>query len=314
MVLLSVAIATYNGEAYLKEQLDSIYSQTRLPDEVVVVDDCSVDGTVEILQEYHKRYGLIYYVNERNLGFNQNFGKAIGLCSGQYIALCDQDDIWFPQKLERSLLRLQSVERRGIPTLVSSQCQDIDGKGNLLPKKFPRRDTSSMCDTLCGMRNSQGCCLMFNRNLVELILPIPPTDKIVTFDIYISLVAAMVGVKYNMAEPLMYYRHHQSNAIARLSNRSKSIKTKLKFNKYVLTYYPDFIPNERFALIEFVYRKFNRDIPQQRKNLIDRVLMLGDMSLPLYRRLNIIHTFSNLNCRKKWSMISKAIFAAIYKF
>ena len=92
--LISIAIATYNGEKYLEEQLDSIYAQTYKNIEVIVTDDCSSDKTVEILKKYYKSHGLKYVINETNLGFVKNFEKAISLCRGDYIALSDQDDIW----------------------------------------------------------------------------------------------------------------------------------------------------------------------------------------------------------------------------
>ena len=97
--LVSIAMATYNGEKYLKEQLDSIYAQTYKDIEVIVCDDCSSDKTVEILDEYKEKYGLKYYINEKNLGFKKNFEKAISLCSGDFIALADQDDIWIENKI-----------------------------------------------------------------------------------------------------------------------------------------------------------------------------------------------------------------------
>ena len=75
--MISLVMPTYNGETYLREQLDSIYGQTLVPDEVIVVDDCSTDGTVEILKEYSIKYGLKFYINDTNLGYNKNFAKGI---------------------------------------------------------------------------------------------------------------------------------------------------------------------------------------------------------------------------------------------
>jgi len=98
--LISFALATYNGSKYLKEQLDSFYNQTYKNFEVIVVDDVSTDDTVKILEQYKRKYGLIYFVNSTNLGVTKNFEKAISMCSGEYIALADQDDIWLPKKLE----------------------------------------------------------------------------------------------------------------------------------------------------------------------------------------------------------------------
>ena len=98
--LVSVAMATYNGEPFLREQLDSIYNQTYKNIQVLVTDDCSDDKTVHILEEYKIRYGLQYYVNDKTLGAVRNFERALSFCKGEYIALSDQDDIWFREKID----------------------------------------------------------------------------------------------------------------------------------------------------------------------------------------------------------------------
>src|SRR5258708_3925751 len=98
--LVSIALCTYNGEAYLKEQLDSLIDQTYPNCEIIIVDDCSKDGTVDILKQYANEYTQIkLYINTENLGYTKNFEKAIVLCNGEYIALCDQDDIWDKNKI-----------------------------------------------------------------------------------------------------------------------------------------------------------------------------------------------------------------------
>lgn len=99
---LSVVLCTYNGARYLEQQLASIASQTRLPDEMIICDDRSSDGTVDILKNFAlgARFPVQLYLNERNLGSTGNFEKAIGLSSGDIIFPCDQDDYWHPQKLE----------------------------------------------------------------------------------------------------------------------------------------------------------------------------------------------------------------------
>jgi len=100
---VSVALCTYNGAAYLGEQLDSIVAQSRPPDELVVCDDGSTDGTVGLLQAFvpEAPFPVRLYRNERNRGFAKNFERAISLCTGDFIALSDQDDVWKPEKLAR---------------------------------------------------------------------------------------------------------------------------------------------------------------------------------------------------------------------
>ncbi|WP_296023787.1 glycosyltransferase [uncultured Treponema sp.] len=101
-IKVSIALASYNGEKYIREQLDSILSQTVKDFELIVCDDCSKDSTLQILREYERKDRRIkIFENEQNLGFKKNFEKAILLCSGEYIALSDQDDIWTKDHLEK---------------------------------------------------------------------------------------------------------------------------------------------------------------------------------------------------------------------
>jgi len=93
--MVSIALATYNGERFLKEQLDSILEQSYTDIEIIACDDCSTDSTPQILEDYQKKDSrLKVYFNEKNLGFKKNFEKCISLCDGDYIALSDQDDVW----------------------------------------------------------------------------------------------------------------------------------------------------------------------------------------------------------------------------
>src|SRR6266849_5683432 len=95
-------MCTYNGARFLSEQLESIAAQTRVPDELVVCDDGSTDETVEIIKAFVERapFAVRLEINANNLGSTKNFEKAIGLCQGEIIALADQDDVWYPKKLE----------------------------------------------------------------------------------------------------------------------------------------------------------------------------------------------------------------------
>jgi glycosyltransferase involved in cell wall biosynthesis len=99
--MISIAMAAYNGEKYIREQLDSILAQTEQNFEVVICDDVSTDLTLSILKEYEKKDSrFCIYENEKNLGFRENFNKAVSLCKGDFIAFSDQDDIWLPHHLQ----------------------------------------------------------------------------------------------------------------------------------------------------------------------------------------------------------------------
>lgn len=100
-------MTTYNGVKYLREQIESILSQTYKDFELIICDDCSKDSTVSILKKYQNKDSRVkYFINESNLGFKKNFEKAISLCSGEYVAFSDQDDIWLPEKLEESITHI----------------------------------------------------------------------------------------------------------------------------------------------------------------------------------------------------------------
>ena len=96
---ISVAMTTYNGGRFLEEQLESIFHQTMLPSEVVVIDDGSNDNTISILDNYSKSHNLKYYVNAEHLGINKNFEKAIRMTSGDIVFISDQDDVWLKNKI-----------------------------------------------------------------------------------------------------------------------------------------------------------------------------------------------------------------------
>jgi glycosyltransferase involved in cell wall biosynthesis len=216
---ISVAMATYNGAAYLRQQLDSILAQTRPPEELVVCDDCSTDETVPILREYaeHSRVPIRIFVNESNLRSTKNFEKAIGLCTGDIIALSDQDDVWLPHKL-------QIIEDRfaGEPDLglVFSNGFLIDETGKRLPRDMWSRflfhthlqrrlsDASKAYDLLLSRYFITGATVAFRSKFRGALSPIP--DKIEAFihDRWIAIVVAAVARIGLIYDHLIEYRLH----------------------------------------------------------------------------------------------------------
>ena len=98
---ISIALCTYNGSQYLIDQLESLKKQTIRADEIIVCDDCSADNTIEILEKYKDILNIKLFINNSTIGVTKNFEKAISLCSGDIIFLCDQDDIWESNKIEK---------------------------------------------------------------------------------------------------------------------------------------------------------------------------------------------------------------------
>ena len=224
--LISIAMCTYNGEAYIKEQLDSILKQSYSNLEIIITDDKSSDKTIEIIKEYQRDDERIkFYENEINLGFLKNFEKAISLCSGDYIALADQDDIWKLNKLETFIQAIQGH------SLVYSDAIIIDKESKEVGIELVR-PKSNLCKGACNkaffLNNFvSGNTMMFQKELVEHILPIP--EKMSYHDIWIGYVASTYGEITYTQEAMTYYRKYEGQ----------------------VTHQGDIIPSNIFARLEY---------------------------------------------------------------
>lgn len=295
---ISLAMPTYNGEHYLREQLDSIYAQTRIPDEVIVVDDCSTDETVAILEEYNKKYGLKYYINDHNLGYNKNFEKAISLCTGDYICLCDQDDIWLPTKIEKSYNKIKEYPIDE-PNLVSSYSST---NINLLSGVTGRR-VSGDWKLNFSSHYSQGCTLMFNKKLKGIVIPFPSD---LMYDAYIGLSASMIGNRYYIGEELMYYRIHSNNAFVK--KRDTWIK---RFMHEMEKYVPYWFPLQRYQTLLKLKAQYNDLIKEERILYINNILSIYESSP--FRRIDKIMRIKELNAKHKIKIILGLIVKIVFR-
>jgi glycosyltransferase involved in cell wall biosynthesis len=204
-VKVSIAMATYNGARYIREQLDSFTIQTRLPDELVVCDDCSTDETVAIVEEFARTapFNVRIYRNETNLGFTKNFEKSILSCSGDIIFLSDQDDIWYKNKIDKILESF--FLNKGIKLIINDH-DIVDENLKKLEistlELVKRRDKS-------GMKFVHGCCTAIKSNWRDVCLPVP--TKKWSHDGWINHFASALGVKLILPEKLQLYRRHPSN-------------------------------------------------------------------------------------------------------
>ena len=207
--LVSIAMATWNGARYLRQQLDTLYQQTWRNLEVVVSDDASTDGTAEILAEYATSRGLRYSVNASRLGLVQNFARAISLCRGELIALSDQDDLWKPHKIETLAGNLDAF------TLIyCSPLEVLTGSGQVIldtttqqVADFARQHgTGSPTRSLLAENWVVSHTLLFRRELVRHALPIPPHQPF--HDGWLALVASTLGGIRYLDENLQTYRQH----------------------------------------------------------------------------------------------------------
>jgi glycosyltransferase involved in cell wall biosynthesis len=198
---VSIAMATYNGAQYLEEQLDSFVAQDRQPDELVICDDASTDATMAIVEEFAARapFTVVAERNPRNLGYTPNFSKAASLCSGDVIFLSDQDDLWYPAKIETAL----SALRNGVHVVLNDQeIRHSDGttSGTILHNMRALGCSDSMFVA--------GCCTAMSRTYAQLVLPF---DEKLAFDHWVSVFADLLGIRLVIDEPLQLYRRHGGN-------------------------------------------------------------------------------------------------------
>jgi glycosyltransferase involved in cell wall biosynthesis len=214
--LISIALCTYNGATYLRDQLDSLLVQTYTNLEIIVVDDASDDATVSILREYEQRDRRIrIYENPTNLGFGKNFERALSLCSGAFIAPCDQDDVWLPAKIEDLHAAI------GEYSVVYCDSEIINSQG-----ESQHYSISSLCNmisthdplNLLGANCVSGHAMLFRRELLDRALPIP---ECFYYDWWLAAVGASdKGVIYR-SRKLVRYRLHQRNVTNSLRVRPR---------------------------------------------------------------------------------------------
>ena len=253
-------MATYNGEKYLREQLNSILAQTITDWELVVCDDCSKDSTVEILKSYQEQDDRIkIFVNEKNLGFKKNFEKAIGLCSGDYIALADQDDIWHENHLEvlQELIGDASLSC-GNASLMTADSVVTEKKLNDVEKLLclPSDTHKLMYRILLKSNPFQGASMLIRKDFLLKILPIP--DGVLYHDAWIVACTCFEkGIAYTF-EPITDYRQHENNvtvAARRLDSKKKSFIHKCKQGFKVL-FSKKILYTDRFFYIDALSERY----------------------------------------------------------
>ena len=217
---ISVALCTYAGEKYLAEQLNSIAEQERLPDEVVVSDDCSTDGTIAIVEEFARRapFTVRLLRNETTLGSTRNFEHAIENCGGDVIVLADQDDVWLSQKLSRIEAAFRHTPRLG---MVFSDAQVVDcalrplgynlwKAVGLTPKRQRLFEQGRGLEVTLIHNKVTGATMAFDARYRKLILPF---DSGGFHDGWIALLIAAVAPVALIREPLILYRQHERNQV-----------------------------------------------------------------------------------------------------
>lgn len=221
--LVSIVMATYNGEKYLRKQMDSILAQTHQHFELIVVDDASTDETLPILNKYAALDNRIHvFPAEKNLGFVDNFKRGIGLAKSEFIALSDQDDIFRKNKIE---LLLAALKDHQDCDLAVSDLSLIDEDGGEIAQSMwryqkNRPQQGKPFRRLIYLNFVTGCAMMFRRRLLQNALPFPPNCLV--HDWWLAVVAASTkgGGICLVDDQLTAYRQHGSNVIGVMASRN----------------------------------------------------------------------------------------------
>ncbi len=238
--MISVCIATYNGEKYLAEQLQSILSQLSENDEIVISDDNSQDRTIEIAESFADPR-IFIIKNSVNKGVVRNFERALEAAKGDYIFLSDQDDVWLEGKVALSMQKLHELEQgnKELPVLVFSDMTVTDENlKTVTPSQFSHTKndtaTSPTPRVLSVANRLPGNTLAFNRKAKEASLPIE--DFAVMHDWWISCsVVAAGGAVAAIEKPLVLYRQHSSNVLGAFAvvERGRNFIQRVRFNRKI---------------------------------------------------------------------------------
>ncbi len=240
--LVTIIMATRNGEAFLEDQLLSIVNQSYKKVELLIADDCSTDRSYEILSRYVQKYKWInLHQNREHLGLVKNFEKLLESAQGDYIAFCDQDDIWRGDKILEAVEILQN-ENNSMPLMFHSDLEVTNEKMKIIsPSYFKMRSyrfgSGKQLDAIVGRCGVMGNTMVINQKLKSITLPFP--DGLKAHDYWIALINELYGKRLTSSDTLVRYRLHRTNSSNTLNSikRKRSVISFLSRDKINLPYF-----------------------------------------------------------------------------
>ncbi len=240
MITIEVIVAYYNGSAFIADQLESIQNNI-LPDQVSlqikIIDDCSrADEFTKLTRIADRWPNVVVLKNESNLGVIRTFERGLNISTAPYVMLCDQDDIWLPDKITLTYAKMLETEKNQ-PALVFTDLTTVDQKLNTISKSMLALNhfvADSEKHPLLFQNSVTGCTVMVNRSLIEAALPFPPA--IPMHDHWLAVCAAFMGQLGFVNQPTILYRQHSANLVGQpkrelMGRLLKPFKTIAQFNR-----------------------------------------------------------------------------------
>lgn len=224
-----VLMSTYNGEKYLKDQLNSLVSQSLRPNKILIRDDGSTDSTLDIIKYYADNYDFIEYYQGENKGPAKSFWELINKSEeSDYYALCDQDDVWLKDKIE-SAITLLKKENKSIPLLYCSKCIYVDEKLNRIDANISKLYSFNDFAHALLYQTAPGCTMVFNNEARKQIVKYDINKEYcMIHDSIIHKIVTMFGKMIIDDTPHIFYRLHNNNAIGFPTNKYDQFKLRVK--------------------------------------------------------------------------------------
>jgi glycosyltransferase involved in cell wall biosynthesis len=273
--LISIALCTYNGERFLWEQLESLAGQTKRPDELIVIDDGSTDGTLSLLEKFAQTapFKVLISVNTTTLGVTKNFEKALTQCEGDFLFLCDQDDIWDVDKIAQMV---SFLEQNPSVNVVFSDAFLVNENAVSLQQRLWEsvrlyasqleqwKKGESIGLMLVGNRVA-GCTMAIRRSFLQKILPFPTDIPDFLHDTWIAFVASMVDQIRFISTPLVNYRQHSAQQVG---TRPKNLTALTLHQRLSRPHEEKLVPFQKQHLeLNKLYQHLQRVVPKENKNL-----------------------------------------------
>lgn len=292
--MIDILMATFNGEKYLRSQIDSILQQKNQDWHLIIRDDCSIDETIAIIKEYQllRPEQIVFIQADQPGGSAQNnFFQLLQYSTSSYVMFADQDDVWLSNKVQLTLDKMMQLEQeygKTTPLLVHTDLAVVDKKLKPINASlFAMQDMDAKRDqfnSILVQNIVTGCTMMVNRALLDLIIKIP--EHAIMHDMWFALIAAAFGKIGFIKQPTLLYRQHGNNA-----NGAKNVKT-LQYLLWKLSSGKEIHQGlvQQYQQAEEFLNLYEEHLPLQQKQMLKDYASLEEANI--FRKFEVLNQYS----------------------